>query len=140
MAASFTLILVGIGLLGGDWPALYAIFCIGVGIAFWHVRENKRRQRLANETRITAPEVAQARKACAAIAAVFEIAAVLIAGGLAFEQPAEGLFGGSAGAFFGALMMGGGLLALAAQINRFKRTLNATRLHSWRLRFEGLLR
>lgn len=135
MAASFTLILVGIGLLGGDWPALYAVFCIGVGIAFWHVRENKRRQRSANETRITAPEVAQARKACAALAAVFEISAVLIAGGLAFDDPTTGLFGGSAGAFFGALMVGGGLLALAAQLNRFKRTLSAARLHAWRMRF-----
>ena len=140
MAASFTLLLVGIGLLGGDWPTFYAIFCISVGIAFWHVRENKRRRRLANETRILAPEVARARKACAAIAAVFEVAAVLVAGGLAFEQPEAGLFGGSVGAFFGALMTGGGLLALAAQINRFKRGLSAARLHAWRLRFEGLLR
>lgn len=140
MAASITLILVGIGLLGGDWPSLYPIFCIVTGIAWWHVTENKRRQRLARETRIASPEVVSARRACAATAATLEVAAILSAGGLAFDNADAGLFGGSAGAFFGALLIGGGLLALAAQINRFKRALNATRLHSWRLRVGALLR
>jgi hypothetical protein len=115
MTASATLIVVGISLLlGGDWPAVYAVVCIAAGATAWHFAEHARRVRRAAAV---SPRLAAARRTLGVIAAFIDIAAVLTVGAYAFDHPEAGLFNGfSLEALVSAAGFGAGLLVAASQL------------------------
>jgi hypothetical protein len=125
MAASVTLIVVGIMLLaGGEWNAGYAVVFIVAGAAAWHVCEHARRGRGAVGEKLS-PRLSAARKTLGALAALLEIAAVLAIGAYAFDRPETGLFNGfSLNALLGATAFGAALFIAAAQAHALKARLS----------------
>ena len=130
MAASLTLIVVGIVLLSGHWNAGYAIACIVAGAVWWHASEHARRIRLAS-ARSASRRMQGVRKALAAAAATIEIAAVLVAGAAAFDHSERGLLGGFDAEAIGVFCVGLALLFVAGGISTLGMRLNETMLAQW---------
>jgi hypothetical protein len=128
MAASLTLIIVGIMLLTTAWDGGYAIVCIMFGVICWHFSDNARRSRMAVSP--APPRLARARQALAATAATLEVIAVLMIGGAAFDHPGTGLFDDLSPVALLEAAGGAALLFTAAQLNQFKLRLNEAMLSS----------